>query len=33
MRSIYDQAVASWEKSAVPYDNYRPFAKTFARQP
>ena len=33
MRKLYDEQIAHWQKNAVPYHNYAPFAKTFARKP
>lgn len=32
MRNAYDRAIAHWQKFAVPYHNYRPFAESFNRQ-
>jgi arylsulfatase A-like enzyme len=31
MRALYDQAVADWKKSAVPYHNYQSFGDFFSR--
>jgi arylsulfatase A-like enzyme len=32
MRAVYADAVADWKKAAVPYHNYRDFAKIFERK-
>ena len=32
MRTRYDNAVKHWKENAVPYNNYQPFGKIFARQ-
>ncbi|MGI9242619.1 MAG: sulfatase/phosphatase domain-containing protein, partial [Verrucomicrobiales bacterium] len=32
MQELYDQQLTHWASKAVPYHNYRPFAKKFARR-
>ena len=31
LRKMYDKAVASWKRDAVPYHNYQPFGTWFDR--